>query len=126
MKIVIEWYQQQVGIQESVLRYLGRINYVYCPWLTELREFLQKTNTWLNIPSLWTPTPQREGDGCVMDRLQEAHHLNLAQVNSTRLFYKILYLSDITTMDGRTIIQVQNSPTRETLGRESKLPWPHQ
>ena len=52
--------------------------------------------------------------------------MKMEQVNSTRLYYKILYVSDLTTMDGKTIIQVHTNPTRETLSRRSKLPWPQQ
>ena len=126
MKIVLEWYQQQAGIQTSILRYLEDIDYVYCPWVAELRRFLRKARVWVDCPSLWVPGPQREGDECVMDKMRDKKDIHLEQVNAVRIYHKIVYVSDIATLDGRAIIMDHTGTLRETLGRVSRLPWPEQ
>ena len=126
IKIVVEWYQLHAGIQESALKFTDRIGYVHCPWIGELREFMRKTKTHMVCPSLWTPKPQREGDECIMNKLRGKTGLKLERVNSVRLYHKVLYVSDITSMDGKTIINEQPGTTRELLGRSSSLPWPEQ
>ena len=62
LEIVIEWYQIMSGTQEQVLKDTAPLDYVYCPWITSLRELLMKTGTHLIIPELWKPQPQREHD----------------------------------------------------------------
>ena len=42
IKIVVEWYQLHAGIQQSVLEYTGNIEYIHCPWVDEVREFMRK------------------------------------------------------------------------------------
>ena len=126
IQIVLEWYQLSSGIQQSILDDTSPITYVYCPWVTTLRSFLYSTGATMHIPQLWTPTPQRENDSCLMDLFRQMPFLPLATINAVRLHLRVTYLSDITTHDGRLVIDHRRQNPRLVMGRESKLQWPVQ
>ena len=126
LRITIEWFQITAGVESPILESTDPLDYVHCPWIQALRSFLRITGTTLVIPSSWRPQPQRERDGCIMDKLKDRPYLNLAYVNAVRLHLQVLYLSDIVSHDGRHIVQVQTQDQWEETGRRTKLQWPIQ
>ena len=61
-----------------------------------------------------------------MDCLRNKPYLNLTSINTVQLHLKILYVSDITSHDGKHILQVQTENQKAETGRQTKLHWPIQ
>ena len=61
-----------------------------------------------------------------MDNPRNQRRLDLKKANTVRIYYRILYVSDITSMDGESIIDKHVQRKHHSLGRTSELQWPVQ
>ena len=94
---------------------------------TFLWEICNQYNITVQIEKVWTPTVQRVGDSTIMDFLinKQVSQDCLQVVNKCRLYLQVIYLSDIISADGKTVMRWAMEPP-ENINRNSNLKWPHQ
>lgn len=104
VRINLNVIQQESGIAESILTNTRTISYLQPGWITTIRKFLQLINARITNAS---PPAQmcRTKDSCIMDNFLDAGlpPKILAILNRTRIYFKIVRISDIATADGRHI-----------------------
>ena len=89
-------------------------------------ELMRRAGIEIRYPDLWTPRSQREGDLCLMDTFRSLSDLRLRKVNVASLHLQLLYVSDITSADGKHIVSEHKIEKGIGLGRVTKLNWPVQ
>ena len=74
----------------------------------------------------WTPSAQREHDICIMTVAAQLYDgTDLFKINQCRIALKVTYLSDITSVDGKRILQAYYiGKGHSDAGRQSRLQWP--
>ena len=81
----------------------------------------------IQVDRVWTPSSQRQNDKTIMDLLIEkkypVDHLRI--MNKCRLYLQVIYLSDIVSADGKTMLKWASHATNEKKDR-STLVWPYQ
>ena len=100
-------FQLASGISTPVLENKQwKIKYVNSTWTTSLVEALQQYNIQLKTQSNFQIKKQRINDSNIMENeLNKNDKLTkeLKQFNACRLFLQVNYLSEITTIDGRSL-----------------------
>jgi hypothetical protein len=94
-----------------------------------MKEFLNKVDGHILIGNAWKPKLLRKNDMNIMERVLSTNMSkdNIRTFNNWRLYYQVINLSEITTMDGSKIQEIfllkkeakQYKPT-------SKIRWPIQ
>ena len=76
-------------------------------WLVSIWKFLNKINFKILIRQAFVPTPPRQHDTNLMDFFvtQGTSHKTLKILNRCRVHLQVLFLSDICSADGTTILQ---------------------
>jgi hypothetical protein len=74
-------------------------------WFAALHQYITDHNikVRLNIPLL---SPLRENDTAIMDLLDDSHQFSMSQlkdINTCRIYKKVIFLSEIATGDGKSI-----------------------
>ena len=74
----------------------------------------------------WTPKAVREHDVCIMDVAKSMYHgQQLLQINSCRIVLQVIYLSDISMVDGKRILLAYYGGKKHSDdGRYTRLQWP--
>jgi hypothetical protein len=96
-------------------------------WLAAIWKHTHQVNITVEVEKHWIPTLARDNDQFIMELFQ-THNFSpsqLRQLNSCRLFFQVLTLSDITAADGKSILSSASQGTK-TLERISALHWPRQ
>jgi hypothetical protein len=96
-------------------------------WLTSIWAFLSTIQFQLAIKRAYIPSPQRDQDVALMDLFvsQKYDRKRLMALNRCRVFLRVLFLSDICSADGTTILHAFRKGERLT-DRISNLDWPFQ
>ena len=101
---MIDSFQLASGISTPVLENKKwKINCVNSTWTTSLVQTLQQYNIKLKLQTMFKLTKQRINDSNIMENeLTNNNKLTTAakKFNTCRLFLKVNYLSEITTIDG--------------------------
>jgi len=105
----------------------GRYKWLEAGWLQSLWQFTSRYSLEFLYPDGWVPSKPREHDHFLMALFQK-HKPSLkimSTLNRCRLYLQVLTLSDITTADGRSILEEakQGQPLPD---RRSTLLWPAQ
>mmetsp|Transcript_15421 Transcript_15421/g.21966 ORF Transcript_15421/g.21966 Transcript_15421/m.21966 type:complete len:963 (+) Transcript_15421:236-3124(+) len=76
--------------------------------------------------AFWLPGAQREHDFTIMDLAAQLYGgSHLVRINQCRIYLQVVYLSDITSVDGCRILHAYfEGKGHEAAGRESRLNWP--
>mmetsp|Transcript_22446 Transcript_22446/g.32149 ORF Transcript_22446/g.32149 Transcript_22446/m.32149 type:complete len:919 (-) Transcript_22446:249-3005(-) len=74
----------------------------------------------------WVPSAQRENDVTIMDLADQMFGgTHIQQINKCRLALQVTYISDITSVDGKRILQAYYDGKGHTAaGRKTRLNWP--
>ena len=105
-----------------------KIKYVNSTWTTSLVQEIQQYNIQLKLQSTFQLTKQRTNDSNIMENeLTNNDELTteLKQCNACRLFLQVNYLSELTTIDGKSLDTIIISATI-TNRSKSNLIWPNQ
>ena len=117
------------GISTPVLENTQwKIKYVNSTWTTTLVKALQQYNIQLKTQSNFQITKQRINDSNIMENeLNKNDELTkeLKQFNACRMFLQVNYLSEITTIDGRSLDPSIISTTTTNRATYNLL-WPNQ
>ena len=94
-------------------------------WSTHLFYMLEKCFISVTFPSFWTPSPQRTNDHLIMDiflsNIRDSKTLYM--LNACRIFLNVLFISDITSLDGKFLLPNIHLGQNH---RTSSLRWPTQ
>jgi hypothetical protein len=125
----LNWLQMNAGISENVLNARLNINYIKPTWFHSLQEFLITIGGIIQIKLLWKPELSRKND---LNIMEGALKLNMTRdqlqiFNNWRIFYQVINLSAITTMDG-TKIRNEFLTKKECNNYKpiSQIRWPNQ
>jgi hypothetical protein len=129
LPIAIKWWHLVIDVSYPLLEITNTlIPHQSAHWLTALRQFLSKMEASLHIKGLHAklPKPLRENDVCIMEVVLDMPSTSCAHLQAferCRLFFGVIYLSEITTADGSAISRAAWEGTR---ARISQLLWPYQ
>ena len=126
---MIDSFQLASGISVPVLENKQwKIKYINSTWTTSLIQALQQYNIQLKTQPTLQLTNQRTNDSNIMENeLNDDDELTteLKQFNTCRIFLQVNYLSEITTIEGKSLdIFIINTTT--TNRSASNLTWPNQ
>ena len=75
------WLQMSIGVSYSVVEYPPRpLPHIESTWITSMRQFLAKTDTYLQLDNPCIPPRQRENNEYVMDLIINANHYTPAEI----------------------------------------------
>jgi hypothetical protein len=114
----INWLQLNSGIGEHIFNTHLSIDHVSRTWFHPIKAFLNVKDSHIIIEKAWTPKLIRQNDVNLMKRVVLQTNMskeNVKTFSNWRLYYQVINLSDITTMDGTRIQQ------RFLLKKEYKL-----
>ena len=126
---MIDSFQLASGISVPVLKNKQwKIKYVNSTWTTSLMQALQQYNIQLKTQPTFQLTSQRTNDSNIMENeLNDNDKLTteLKEYNACRIFLQVNYISEITTIDGKSFgTSIINTTT--TNRYMSNLTWPNQ
>lgn len=123
------YLQLLVGITKNFLNEpYQTFSYCICPsWLTSVWQFMSKFHLSITMRDAWLPSSLEPGDVNLMEYFVSRSFFakQLASLNRCRVYLQVLFLSDIVSADGKTII----SPVldgHKLVDRRSSLLWPSQ
>jgi hypothetical protein len=128
-RVTIGWWQLVMGVSYPLLEHPTLILPHQAPqWLSALRQFLQQLQASIHIPGIVEklPQPLQEADVNLMDEVLALPSLPRSQLlafNRCRLFFRVAYLSEVSTADGTSIASDAWDGSRP---RCSPLLWPYQ
>jgi hypothetical protein len=131
MRYNLNWLQLHSGRSTPLLESNDEVKYLDKNWLLHARTFMIDIDTQLKIQHAWTPSIEREGDACLMDRFATVKIIqSLARkMNYWRLYLQVNTISDICNAEGT---HVKECYRKFHVGehwkdiRRSKLNWPKQ
>jgi hypothetical protein len=107
LRIAVSWFQSQVGVSYSFLENVHNpLPQLESKWLKSLRTFLASINAKLRHDNQYLPKLQRLHDFCIMDAIHELVKFKPAKIcklNYCRLYLKAKTVSDLTSIDGRSL-----------------------
>ena len=107
LRIAVSWFQSQVGVSYSFLENVHTpLPQLESKWLKSLRTFLASINAKLRLDNPYLPKLQRLHDFCIMDAIHESGKFTPAEIrklNYCRLYLKAMTVSDLTSIDGRSL-----------------------
>jgi hypothetical protein len=125
----INWLQLSTGIRERIFSTKLRIDHVGTTWFHPIKAFLNKIDGHIIIEKAWTPKLSRKDDVNLMEKVltMNMSKENIHTFNNWSLYYQVINLSDITSMDGTKIKQKFLLKKECKLHKPiSKLRWPIQ
>jgi hypothetical protein len=129
MKMNINWIQMHSGIQQPFLETTNPLEYLQQNWFVEIRKFLVTSKATIKIKNLWIPTLLWTNDSMIMQQkiLQKDTKRNQKIINNWRLYFKVLYKSEIINYSGDCVKPefMRRDHTKEYTPA-SKLRWPIQ
>ena len=95
-----------------------------CSRTMYLWKMSNELNLTYEIERVWTPNLQREGDSTLMDLLihHKVSHDCLRIMNTCRMYLQIIFVSDMVSADGKTVLQWASHP-KDTIQNRSSLHW---
>ena len=92
-------------------------------WMSSTWEFISRKNIKVRINSMWTPELVRDGDKYIMEEVVKmgATKGECKMINRCRLYVKAITVADISTIDGKWLLEVESV---KRLG--SFIDWPYQ
>jgi hypothetical protein len=131
MRSMLDYTQLEFGCTGNVLEQeYGRYSRVLMTenWITGIWEHLHSCNSTLKIAAKWKPLPNCQNDVTVMETLTDAEEFSakdLKDINRCRMYLRVLYISDISTHNGKGITYCARKG-RHNGGRKSSWAWPVQ
>jgi ribonuclease HI len=129
MKININWVQLHAGTSTPILESTQQLLYIEYNWFLSIKEFLNMINAKIEITNLWQPSPLREGDIILMDKVEKLD-ISIAKkrsFNCWRLFFRINNLTEMTNSQGTHIQKIfLNKYDLDNYIPSSLLNWPSQ
>ena len=127
----INTIQLLTGLTKQVFLDKVDIQYVQTNWILHLRDYMQTCEINITSEYFWTPTPERANDIGIMDKALSMYteKNTLRRINNWRLYFQILFLSDICNTGGSQILyEFRHYPTHHNFNyqRSSDLNWPTQ
>lgn len=114
--VVINAFQLFSGFESPVLEHTKiPIKYVGLGWIPHVRDMLRAINAGVWLEQVWHPRRQRQYDRSIMETFAQEPlitPLMLELANELRLWPRIIFISELATIDGRWI-------DTERLGDES-------
>jgi hypothetical protein len=94
-----------LGLGTSILNTKTNTNYMTQTWFHPIKQFLTGINASIQIKHLWYPKNLRQNDIILMDTACQCmiSNDNLQTFNNWRIYFQVITLSDITTLDGLKI-----------------------
>jgi hypothetical protein len=126
--ISLQTSQLEAGIQTPLLQDTSvHVPYLTPTWILSIRQFMYNHHLSLQVTESLNLTPTCQEDACIMD---VALSLNLSTndlrtINLVRLFFKVIYISDLATGCG-TQVHAHFYTTNRPSDRESTYNWPRQ
>jgi hypothetical protein len=127
--ITLAWWQQVIGIQTPLLEYpKSPVPHDTPHLLSAHRHFLAEIEGSLHVADLQgtAPPPLRDNDVCLMEAVLALPSLKpaaIAAFNRVRLHFGVMFLSEIATVDGRSLARDAWQGHRS---RTSPYLWPYQ
>jgi hypothetical protein len=129
LRITLHWWQLQAGVSYSLLEFPDPVlQYLPWDWFSCFRNFLRIISGSLHVRYITShlPVPPRANDQCLMDIIAAVpgvtpQHQGI--FNTVRLFLGIVFLSEISTADGRHLSRDAWQGSRP---RHTPLLWPYQ
>ncbi|KAI2506424.1 hypothetical protein MHU86_8050 [Fragilaria crotonensis] len=107
LRIAVSWFQAQVGVSFSILENVhSALPQLESKWLSSLRLFLANIEAKLRLDETYLPALQRLHDFCIMDAVIASGRFTpkeICRINYCRLFLQATTVSDLTSMNGRTL-----------------------
>jgi hypothetical protein len=75
-------------------------------WITAIWEHLHSCNSTLKITAKYKPQTNRQNDVAMMEALTDTGDFSakdLKEINRCRIYLRVFYISDISTLDGQGI-----------------------
>jgi len=127
IKISMEYTQLQMGISKPFYtqKYDKWKTIVTNTWMTHLWQYMNEAEATLEVTEFKIPKKQRKNDRFLMDILsphipnKNMHY----KINACRMALKVIFLSDITTLNGKEILP---EVYEGRISRESTMKWPKQ
>ena len=108
LQIAVLWAQWQAGIDQPILEDIqSPIPYLECRWIKSLREFLRKIEGQIIVDIPIVPPPERQSDIYIMRYAMECGLFSdddLKIINYCRLYLHVTTVSELFSVDGRTIL----------------------
>jgi hypothetical protein len=129
LRITLHWWQLQAGVSHSLLEFPAIVlPYLPWDWFSCFRNFLRLISGSLHVHYVSSnlPSPPRANDQCLMDTIAAIPGVTTRHqeiFNLVRLYLGIVFLSEISTADGRHISRDAWQGTRP---RHTPLLWPYQ
>ena len=131
MKININYLQLISGRELPLFESNDNIDYIPENWLTHLRNYLIEINGQIKIKGIWKAKKLRDNDINLMDKFLTLQFTTpeIRLINNWRVFFKVMYLSEICSPDG---LKIQSCFFKRPLGNkinathQSALRWPNQ
>jgi hypothetical protein len=127
--INLNWLQIHSGRSCMVINSFKKVDYIQNNWFFPIKEFLNKINGKIIIPSAWIPKIHRANDIIIMDHIEDTEMTKPQQLifNNWRLYLQITNLSDIVNLAGDKI-RDEYLDTQQILSvaPSSKNRWPYQ
>ena len=132
LMININTIQLISGSYLPILENNCNLNYLDDNWIMHLRTFVFEINASVKIENIWRPMLQKENDICLMDIF--CTHTNftsrqLTLVNYWRIYYQVIFLSDICEPGDENKVQVcftKENANMDLKMQQSCLHWPNQ
>jgi hypothetical protein len=105
MEIVLNWLQINAGTSIPILESTCALEYLPMNWFLSVKEFLNKIDAKIVIPTLWTPKILWDKDIILMD-IVDNMNISITKkriFNNFRIFYQVNTLSELTNSQGTHI-----------------------
>jgi hypothetical protein len=104
--ILLETYQLSAGSDDNPLEATVSCDYIDSPWVHSIQGFLRQCNAKILIPLITSLEPLRESDRTIMSYAMEQSWTltERRKINNCRLFFQVMYVSEITNTHGTHIL----------------------
>jgi hypothetical protein len=107
MQIALSWWQLVAGVSYPLLTDTSMtLPHPDSHWLSSLRTFLSTMNASIHVDGLALPTLLRDVGVCIMEAIHQLPGLTKTQLRAfdrCRIYFGVIYVSEIGTADGRNI-----------------------
>jgi hypothetical protein len=119
----------QAGTSKPILEDNQDIPYIENQWMVTLRHFMIQIQATIKEENPWVIQSAREHDQHIMDIVLQSPSIpekDYAELNYCRMYLRVTTLSDITTSDGKQIMDDILKGNRDLSNHVDPTEWPHQ
>jgi hypothetical protein len=118
-RINLNYLQLTAGITEPILESSTPLVYIDNNWILHLRQFLNEINGKLEIQDIWLPKHHSSHDISIMTAFMAQHptKAELRTLNNWRIYYRVIFYSEICFPSGKSIQPMYLNSTMTLLKR---------